>query len=166
MFVLGGDADDVRTVRETARFSVEKGIDTVQFLPLTPLPGTRQADQLRREGRLFLTLNPATGRYELDYGVGNSVLIRTRNINPLDLQRELLAAYEKFYSMKNIVSSVARGATAQTVVAKLVGRHLVRSGRGQVNEHMEWMRRHSFTKDWEEFVRSGQARSGVPALQV
>ena len=166
MFVLGGDADDVRTVRETARFSVEKGIDTVQFLPLTPLPGTQQADQLRREGRLFLTLNPATGRYELDYGVGNSVLIQTRNINPLDLQRELLAAYEKFCSMKNIVSSVARGATAQTVVARLFGRHLVRSARGQVNEHMEWMRRHSFTKDWEEFVRSGQARSDVPALQV
>ena len=41
MFVLGGDADDVRTVRETARFSVEKGIDAVQFLPLTPLPGTQ-----------------------------------------------------------------------------------------------------------------------------
>ena len=68
--------------------------------------------------------------------------------------------------MKNILSSVARGAAAQTIVAKLVGRHLVRSGRGQVNEHMEWMKRHSFTRDWEEFVRSGQPGSGVSALQV
>ena len=71
MFVLGGDADDVGTVRETADFSVRHHLDTVQFLPLTPLPGTQQTDMLRREGRLFLTLNGKTGRYELDYGVGN-----------------------------------------------------------------------------------------------
>lgn len=62
MFVLGSDADTVETVRETARFALEKRIDTVQFIPLCPLPGTRVNEQLSQERRLFLTLNPETGR--------------------------------------------------------------------------------------------------------
>jgi radical SAM superfamily enzyme YgiQ (UPF0313 family) len=149
MFVLGGDADDVNTVRETAQFAVDKGLDTAQFLPLYPLPGTQQTAQLKKENRLFLTLNPATGRYDLDYGVGNFVLFQTRNINPVDLQRELLAAYETFYSRRNVLSAVLRRAAMQTVVAKLVGRHLLRIGRREVGEHIKWLERNGFTRRWE-----------------
>jgi radical SAM superfamily enzyme YgiQ (UPF0313 family) len=158
MFVLGGDADDVETVRETARFAVDKRLDTVQFLPLYPLPGTQQTEQLHREGRLFLTLNPATGRYELDYGVGNFVLFQTRKMNPVDLQRELLDAYARFYTMRNVLSAGLRGASVQTVVARLVGRHLLASGRRQIREHIDWLIRQGFARDWDEFV----GRSGPP----
>jgi radical SAM superfamily enzyme YgiQ (UPF0313 family) len=152
MFVLGGDSDDVDTVRQTARFAVEKQIDTVQFLPLYPLPGTQLIDQLKRQGRLLLTLNAETGRYELDYGVGNSVLLQTKKINPAALQRELLRAYETFYSMRNIVSSMARGTTLQSTIAKLVGRHLLREGGKQIREHIEWLHRQGFARDWDEFT--------------
>ena len=154
MFVLGGDADDVNTVRETAKFAVDKRLDSVQFLPLYPLPGTQQTDQLTREGRLFLTLNATTGRYELDYGVGNFVLFQTRSINPVDLQRELLKAYETFYSARNVVSAAFHGATLQTLVAKVVGRQLVRTGRREVGAHIQWLEQHGFTRNWEDFVRS------------
>jgi radical SAM superfamily enzyme YgiQ (UPF0313 family) len=152
MFVLGGDADTAETVQETARFAVGKHLDTAQFLPLTPLPGTQQIHQLEQEGRLFLTVNPASGRYELDYGVGNFVLLQTRSINPVRLQTELLAAYETFYSRRNILSAMLRGASLQTTVAKIVGRHLLRSGRRQVAEHIGWLQQHGFTKDWHDFV--------------
>jgi radical SAM superfamily enzyme YgiQ (UPF0313 family) len=152
MFVLGGDADDEATVRETGDFCVRHRLDTVQYLPLTPLPGTQQMDMLKREGRLFLTLNPQNGRYELDYGVGNFVLLQTKSINPVTLQREILSAYEKFYSRRNILSSLVRGASAQTMVAKMVGRRLLRSGRTQVNEHVNWLQRHGFDRDWSEWV--------------
>ena len=152
MFVLGGDADNVDTVRQTARFAVEKQIDTVQFLPVYPLPGTQLIDQLKREGRLLLTLNPDTGRYELEYGVGNSVLLQTKNINPAALQRELLKAYETFYSIRNIVGSVVRGTTLQSLVSKVVGRRLVKKGREQIHEQLEWLHRHGFARDWNEFV--------------
>ena len=155
MFVLGGDADDASTVRETAAFSVRERLETVQLLPLTPLPGTQQIEMLRREGRLFLTVNPATGRYELDYGVGNFVLLQTKSINPVALQRELLAAYEKFYSTHNILSSIVSGATLQTIVAKLVGRYLLRSGRTQVREHVKWLEQNGFNQDWDQWVRRG-----------
>jgi hypothetical protein len=155
MFVLGGDADDEQTVRETADFAVHRRLDTVQFLPLTPLPGTQQTDQLRREGRLFLTLNAKTGRYELDHGVGNFVLFQTKGLTPVALQRELLSAYEKFYSRRNIAASILRGTSTHTLIAKLVGRHLLRSGRAQVKSHVAWLEQHGFTNDWEHFVRHG-----------
>jgi radical SAM superfamily enzyme YgiQ (UPF0313 family) len=154
MFVLGGDPDDVQTVRETARFAIEKQLDTAQFLPLYPLPGTQIIEQLRRENRLFLTLNAQTGRYDLDYGVGNFVLMQTRNINPLTLQRELLKAYEQFYSVKNIAVSALRGARLESMIARMVGRYLVRLGRQQIHDHLAWMQQHGFTKDWSEFMAS------------
>jgi radical SAM superfamily enzyme YgiQ (UPF0313 family) len=155
MFVLGGDADDANTVRETARFAVEKRLDTVQFLPLYPLPGTQQTDQLTREGRLFLTLNAKTGRYALDYGVGNFVLFQTRSVDPVTLQRELLAAYEKFYSTRNVVSAALRGATVQTLIGKLVGQRLLRAGRREVAQHIKWLERNGFARSWEDFTQTG-----------
>ena len=154
MFVLGADSDDANTVRETARFAVDKQLDTAQFLPLYPLPGTQQTAQLERERRLFLTLNAATGRYDVDYGVGNFVLFQTKGINPLELQRELLAAYETFYSRRTILTAIARRSSLQTIVAKLVAWRLLQIGRREAQTHVDWLVRHGFTKDWSEFVRS------------
>ncbi len=152
MFVLGGDADNLETVRETAHFAVKKDIDTVQFLPLTPLPGTQVYKQLYYEGRLFLTLNPETGKYGLDYGVGNSVLFQTKNINPVTLQHELLQAYETFYSFKNVLRSIWHGSTFQATIAKCIGCYLLRPGRKEFNEHIEWLWGHGFTKSLTEFA--------------
>jgi radical SAM superfamily enzyme YgiQ (UPF0313 family) len=152
MFVLGGETDDADTVAATANFAVEKGLDTAQFLPAYPLPGTQLIDQLKREGRLFLTCNPNTGKYELDYGVGNFVLMQTKGINPVTLQLELLHAYERFYSLRNIADSLLRGTSFQSLVTKMVGRYLVRQGRRQIHDHVAWMRRNGFTKDWNEFT--------------
>jgi hypothetical protein len=39
MFVLGSDTDDIEKIRSTADFAITNGIDTVQFIILTPLPG-------------------------------------------------------------------------------------------------------------------------------
>lgn len=165
MFVLGGDADDIKTVRETAAFAVKKQLDSVQFLPLYPLPGTQLIDQLEREARLFLTLNPQSGRYELDYGVGNFVLMQTRKINPVTLQRELLKAYETFYSYKNIVNTALRTKNLESTITKGVGRYLVQMGKKQIHEHVDWMHRHGFTKDWDDFTPlRPEMHSQSPAL--
>jgi radical SAM superfamily enzyme YgiQ (UPF0313 family) len=167
MFVLGGDSDNVDTVRQTARFAVKERIDTVQFLPLYPLPGTQLIDQLKREGRLLLTVNPETGRYELDYGVGNSVLLQPKSINPATLQRELLKAYETFYSIRNISGSAMRGAPAHSMISKLVGRYLLRQGRKQIHEHLRWLQDRGFAREWDEFVPNfGGASSLERCVQV
>lgn len=152
MFVLGGDTDNAETVAATARLAIEKGLDTAQFLPSYPLPGTQLIEHLKREGRLFLTCNPETGKYELDYGVGNFVLMQTKAINPVTLQLEILRAYERFYSPKNIAGSLLRGISFQSFVTRVVGRYMVHQGRGQIQDHVAWMRHHGFTKNWNEFT--------------
>ena len=40
MFVFGSDFDTVQTIRDTVDFALKARVDSVQFLTLTPLPGT------------------------------------------------------------------------------------------------------------------------------
>jgi radical SAM superfamily enzyme YgiQ (UPF0313 family) len=159
MFIVGGDTDDVETVRATGRFVVQNNLDSVQICPLSPMPGTQLMKQLQEQRRLFLTMNPETGKYELDYGVGNFVLMQTKNINPVTLQRELLTAYRSFYSWKNIFRSLIHGPSLESTVMKLVGRHLVNSGQKQTDQHVDWMRKNGFDKDWDQWM----ARADRPA---
>jgi len=57
-FIVGGPADGVETVAETALQSVRLGVDTIQITNLTPLPGTRLYQRLMDEGRIFATNYP------------------------------------------------------------------------------------------------------------
>jgi radical SAM superfamily enzyme YgiQ (UPF0313 family) len=144
MFVLGGETDTPTTVRDTAQFAVDNRVDTVQFLPLTPLPGTRIWKKLAAEKRLFFTVNPSTGKYELDYGVGNSVIYKTKSISPAKLEQELLKAHETFYSNKNILRSLWDGSSFETFIARCMGRHMLNKGRKQIEEHIGWLREQGF----------------------
>jgi radical SAM superfamily enzyme YgiQ (UPF0313 family) len=92
MFVLGSDEDDKETIRETVQFAKRSGIDTVQFLVLTPLPGTETFDELKRDGRIFVD----------DWGKfsGHHVVFKPAKMSPFQLQKwSGLAAMRKFYSI-------------------------------------------------------------------
>ena len=54
MFVLGSDEDDVKTIKETVRFARSFKIDTVQFLVLTPFPGTETYEELAGQDRILV----------------------------------------------------------------------------------------------------------------
>lgn len=53
MFVFGADEDTVDSLRATADFVIRHNISTVQFMILTPLPGTRYFRMLNEQGRIF-----------------------------------------------------------------------------------------------------------------
>ncbi|HEY5532481.1 MAG TPA: radical SAM protein [Candidatus Anoxymicrobiaceae bacterium] len=92
MFVLGSDDDDKETIRETVRFARRCGIDTVQFLVLTPMPGTETYDELCQQGRIFVD----------DWGKfsGHHVVFEPAKMSPFQLQKETgLKAMRKFYSL-------------------------------------------------------------------
>ncbi|MBN1347430.1 MAG: B12-binding domain-containing radical SAM protein [Phycisphaerae bacterium] len=57
-FVIGGDADTMDTVADTALQSVRLGVDTIQITNLTPLPGTRLYDRMLADGELTATDYP------------------------------------------------------------------------------------------------------------
>jgi len=93
MFVLGSDADDENTARDTVRFCHEMKVDSVQFSVLHPLPGSRLYDILESENRIF------TKKWSL-YD-GSHVVFKPLKMTPIELQSKYIWAWKKFYSLRN-----------------------------------------------------------------
>jgi len=92
MFVLWSDEDDRAAIRETVRFAKKTGIDTVQFLILTPLPGTEFYTEMCREGRIIVD--------DWSKFSGHHVVYDPRLMSPYRLQKEgTVRAMGKFYSV-------------------------------------------------------------------
>jgi radical SAM superfamily enzyme YgiQ (UPF0313 family) len=89
MFVLGSDADDVTTLEETTTFALQNRIDTVQFMMLTPCPGTPFFDRVSAEGRLL----------SRDWALfdGHHCLIQPAKMSPYQLQVGTQNAMARFY---------------------------------------------------------------------
>ncbi len=100
MFVLGADTDDVDTIKKTADFAIKLGIDTVQFMILTPLPGTPFFYEMREDGRL---LHTDWSKYDAHH-----VVFMPKSMNPVTLQIESLKAMARFYSWRYILKHLAK----------------------------------------------------------
>ncbi len=99
MFIFGADTDTVQTLRDTVDFSLESRIDSVQYMILTPLPGTPLYEQLESSGRLL------TRDWEL-YD-GHHVVYQPAQMSPGQLTEETISAYKRFYSLNNIFKNAA-----------------------------------------------------------
>jgi len=95
MFVIGADCDTVATIRETVRFALKHRIDTVQFMVLTPLPGTPYYQQMESNDRL---LTRDWSLYD-----GAHVVYQPKQMSPHELQREMLLAMKRFYRLTECV---------------------------------------------------------------
>jgi anaerobic magnesium-protoporphyrin IX monomethyl ester cyclase len=92
MFVLGADSDSRCVVRDTVDFALKHKIDTVMLNILTPLPGTPLFDEMDRQGRIF------DKRWQLYDAL--HVVYTPKNMTPYELQREAIAGYMRFYSLR------------------------------------------------------------------
>ncbi len=125
MFVLGADTDDAETIYRTADFAKSFGIDTIQFLILTPLPGTPLFHDMMKSGRLF---HKDWGKYNVQH-----VVFRPRLMSPATLQIETFRAAGLFYSWKYILKHLAKldfhyaaiGVFGKTTIHKLLKASLV-----------------------------------------
>ncbi len=125
MFVFGGDADTAETIRETADFAIEARIDTVQFMVLTPMPGTPFYDQLEKEDRIITR----------DWSLydGHHVVMKPVLMSPEELQVETEQALKKFYSLSRIfknVSFTGWSSALYRVLAWGLIRHFIWKNRG------------------------------------
>ncbi len=125
MFVLGADTDDAETIYRTADFVRSSGIDTIQFLILTPLPGTPLFHDMMKSGRLF---HQDWEKYNVQH-----VVFRPRLMSPATLQIETFRAAGLFYSWKYILKHLAKldfhyaaiGVFGKTTIHKLLKASLV-----------------------------------------
>lgn len=113
MFVLGSDADTARTFPETVRFARRNKIDSVQFLILTPFPGTLQFDTFEAEQRML--------SYEWSRFDGFQAVYLPRHITPYQLQKWNLRAMLRFYTWPRVISSILRFKLFEAVI-RLYGR--------------------------------------------
>ena len=103
MFMFGEDHDTPETFQRTVDFAVGHGIDTVQFLILTPFPGTACYEQLDEANRLLHT--------DWDYYNGMFAVFQPKKMGALTLQTETYKAYRKFYSLRRTaLDTLALGA--------------------------------------------------------
>jgi radical SAM superfamily enzyme YgiQ (UPF0313 family) len=100
MFVLGAENDDVETIHKTVDFAEDLGMDTVQIMVLTPLPGTPLFNHMMTSGRL---LHTDWSKYDVQH-----VVFKPRLMSPATLQIETLRAMGRFYSWKYVFRHLAR----------------------------------------------------------
>jgi radical SAM superfamily enzyme YgiQ (UPF0313 family) len=92
MFIFGEDHDTPQTLQATVDFAVQHHIDTVQFMILTPFPGTQCFDELAAQDRII--------HRQWDYYNGMYAVFQPANMSATQLQQHTLAAYERFYSLR------------------------------------------------------------------
>jgi radical SAM superfamily enzyme YgiQ (UPF0313 family) len=103
-FIIGLDTDEPGIglrIAETARWY---GVDNLNVLFLTPLPGTRLWDRMKSQGRIPLDTFPQDWRYyTLTYPVA-----RYEHLSWEDIIQEMVSCNETFYSMPGVVRRVLR----------------------------------------------------------
>jgi radical SAM superfamily enzyme YgiQ (UPF0313 family) len=103
MFVLGSDADDVTMPPQSVKFALANQIDTVQFLMLTPCPGTAFYERVAAEGRL---LSRDWSLYD-----GHHCVIQPAKMTPYELQIGTYSAMAQFYSARHSLRMLAANLT-------------------------------------------------------
>ncbi len=101
MFVFGFDADTPRSIRSTVSFAIKHKIDTVQFLILTPFPGTEFYEKVRSEGRIF---DQKWDEYDAHH-----VKFSPKHFSPFRLQMAQIQAHARFYRLRRVFSRLFRG---------------------------------------------------------
>ncbi len=128
MFVLGSDTDDIETVRNTEKFAKRLDIESVQFLMLTPLPGTPVFEDMQNSGRL---LHTDWSRYDAHHAVFEPKLM-----TPFELHTETLKAMRRFYSWPAILRNLWQFDLFYSVIG-LYGKRSVKKSLDQSKKYLD-----------------------------
>ena len=98
-FIMGLDIDEPGIGKRIAEAASQYGMDNLNVLFLTPLPGTRLWEQMESEGRIALDTFPEDWKYyTLTYPVA-----RYKNLSLDDIIGEMMSCSRNFYSIPRIL---------------------------------------------------------------
>jgi len=100
-FIFGADHDDKMVFQKTVGFCQDAEIDFPTFSALTPYVGTDTRKEFEKQNRIITN--------NWDYYDGTHVLVRPKNMTPLELQEGIISAYQNFYSNSKIMNHLKRG---------------------------------------------------------
>jgi radical SAM superfamily enzyme YgiQ (UPF0313 family) len=101
-FIIGLDIDEAGIGERVAETAREYGVDSLNALFLTPLPGTRLWNQMKGENRIALSAFPEDWRYyTLSFPVA-----RYQRLSLDAAIREMVTCNRNFYSMSGVLRRV------------------------------------------------------------
>ncbi len=153
MFVLGSDTDDIKTIRNTAKFAKKLNIDSIQFMMLTPLPGTEVFEEMKSSGRLIHT---DWSKYDAHHTVFEPKLMTA-----FELHVETLKAMAKFYSWPAIFRNLSQFDFFYAVVG-IYGKRSVRKALAGAKNYMEQLK-DSITAEFDS--KTGKLRQYLQQRQ-
>jgi radical SAM superfamily enzyme YgiQ (UPF0313 family) len=135
MFVVGSDEDDLETLDATADFALKHDIDSVQFMILTPIPGSPDWEQLYASGDKYV-INRNWSLYD-----GHHTVHQPRRMSPYELQMGAINAMAKFYSWKGIAQKLFKRDLYYTTI-RYWGKKMIRQWwKDEENRaYVEWLR--------------------------
>jgi radical SAM superfamily enzyme YgiQ (UPF0313 family) len=158
MFVVGSDEDDLETLDATARFARKHDIDSIQFMILTPIPGSPDWDTLYAKGDKYV-INKNWTFYD-----GHHVVHQPRRMSPYELQLGAIRAMQKFYSWGGIFQKLAKRDLYYAVI-RLWGKRMLREWwKDEENSaYVDWLRGQLYGET-KELAGQTVRTIGVPAL--
>jgi len=101
-FIIGLEVDEPGIGERIAKAASQYGLDNLNALFLTPLPGTRLWDQMKAEGRIVLDTFPEDWKYyTLTYPVA-----RYKHLTIDSISDEMLSCDRTFYSLPRILRRI------------------------------------------------------------
>jgi radical SAM superfamily enzyme YgiQ (UPF0313 family) len=101
-FIIGLDNDKPGIGKRTAAAASQYGVDNLNAMFLTPLPGTRLWEQMKSEGRIALDAFPEDWKYyTLTFPVA-----RYKHLSLDGIIEEMVSCDREFYSMRRILRRV------------------------------------------------------------
>lgn len=97
--VFGFDNDTKEIFDETVKFLIKNKVSTVSFNILTPYPGTKTYDELKKENRLITS--------DWRYYDHNTVVFQPSKMSPVELQLGKINARKKFYSISSVLKRLS-----------------------------------------------------------
>jgi radical SAM superfamily enzyme YgiQ (UPF0313 family) len=95
MFVFGSEEDHYQVIRDTVKVSRQLDLDSLQYLILTPIPGTPFYREMEAQNRIICR---DWSQYD-----GHHTVFQPRQFTPYELQMETNRAMKKFYSWTSVV---------------------------------------------------------------
>lgn len=117
MFILGLDQDNWKTVKKTVRFAKKHRLTSVQFMIMTPLPGSELYDLFKKKKRILFK----------DWSLydAHHVVFKPTNFSEADLQAAQIYGHKKFYSWLQQMKKLVVGNVTGFFI-NLYARHLNR----------------------------------------
>ena len=163
-FIIGLDVDEPGIGKRIAEVAHQYGMDNLNTLFLTPLPGTRLWDQMKAEGRVALEAFPEDWKYyTLTFPVA-----RYRHLSLGAIIDEMISCDQTFYSMPRILrrawgSLWGRRMPVVSLVGNLSYRSNLRLNRKAYADFKRQRGNGHDTAESQAFPSSGTIKAGPPS---